>query len=595
MPRRRNPKKTAPEAGPKGGAMADQPEEKKSNETGNPDRLALPAEWSKHEVWAWGKICAGEPADFNEGLDCKYCPLPWVAEAWEGKEGERRKLSSRFLETILLCEPWRSAVPHTGVIVRGAWFLEPIDLSYAKIDVALVLDFCRFDGAADFLGFKTPFIFSIQGSNISNRLALDGAEIGGDLFMAGGRFGEVRLLGANIKGQLIMDDARLGPTFMHDAKIGEALSMEKAEFTGKLTLDGAVIGGDLFMAGGRFGEVRLLGADIKGQLIMDDASFGPTALHYAKIGQALSMESAEFTGELALDGAKIGGSLFMAGGKFGEVRLLGADIKGQLAMKGAEFSGELTLQRTVVGDALLMRGEKTVFKKPVYVFFSEVGTVLDISGAKFHSLLDLTGSKVDALLCGSKDEPLELKLDRFTYNHLGGLGWAGQKGERMTDWPAAWFVDWLGRQKEFSPQPYEQCAKVLRESGQPGKANEVLYACKEEERERAKGWRRVGLEILKWTIGYGYYYRRLLNWGIPLLYLGAVAASSTDQKWAHSMWRCFGYSLDMLLPVIRLAEDHYQTVLSGWQRYYFFAHQIAGYALATVALVGLTGLTERKR
>jgi len=522
--------------------MADQPKEKDKSTAADKDRPfwdcgpgtpALPGgpcltpphpDWSGNEIWAWEKICVGEAADFNQRYGVRLDPRS--PQGWY----ENRKLSSRFLETILLHEPWRSAVPRNGVVIRGAWLPELVDLSLAKVAVVLGLISCRFEAAAEFIKFITPVSFSLRGSYIGNHLALSGAEIGGDLFMQAGRFG----------------------------------------------------------------SACLIGTKVSGQLGLDDASFGLAAMHDSKIGQVLAMKNAEFSGDLALERTEIGGALIMEGGRFGKTSLLGAKIGGQLTMSDAQFSEDLTLQGVIAGDALFMRGEKTVFQKSVKVIFSEVGTILDISGAEFHSLLDLTGTKVDSILCGQGDKPPQLKLDRFTYNHLGGLGWEAQKGERMTDWDAAWFVKWLARQKEFSPQPYEQCAKVLRESGQPGKANDVLYACKEEERERAKGWRRVALEILKWTIGYGYYYRRLLNWGIPLLYLGAVVASSTDQKWAHSMWRCFGYSLDMLLPVIRLAEDHYQTVLSGWQRYYFFAHQIAGYALATVALVGLTGLTERK-
>lgn len=99
-------------------------------------------------------------------------------------------------------------------------------------------------------------------------------------------------------------------------------------------------------------------------------------------------------------------------------------------MVGSQFLGEVTMQGNLIGEALLLGFVKTesrnhINKSKNYfnVHFCEVGTILDIRGAKFGSELDLTGTKVDSLLCGRGDVPPQLKLDRFTYNHLGGIGW----------------------------------------------------------------------------------------------------------------------------------------------------------------------------
>ena len=52
------------------------------------------------------------------------------------------------------------------------------------------------------------------------------------------------------------------------------------------------------------------------------------------------------------------------------------------------------------------------------------------------------------------------------------------------------------------------------------------------------------------------------------------------------------YSFDMLLPIIRLRESHYQVDLTTWARYYFYFHKIMGYVLASFLLAGLAGLTK---
>lgn len=55
----------------------------------------------------------------------------------------------------------------------------------------------------------------------------------------------------------------------------------------------------------------------------------------------------------------------------------------------------------------------------------------------------------------------------------------------------------------------------------------------------------------------------------------------------------FSYSLDLLLPIIRLREYHYEKVnVKGWARYYFYLHQLMGYLLAYFLIAGLSGLTK---
>jgi hypothetical protein len=52
------------------------------------------------------------------------------------------------------------------------------------------------------------------------------------------------------------------------------------------------------------------------------------------------------------------------------------------------------------------------------------------------------------------------------------------------------------------------------------------------------------------------------------------------------------YSFDMLLPVIKLRDAHYQIDLAGWPRYYFYVHKVAGFVLASFLVAGISGLTK---
>lgn len=53
------------------------------------------------------------------------------------------------------------------------------------------------------------------------------------------------------------------------------------------------------------------------------------------------------------------------------------------------------------------------------------------------------------------------------------------------------------------------------------------------------------------------------------------------------------FSLDHLLPIVKLREYHYEVKLKGKARYYFYVHKMVGYVLASFLIAGLSGLTQQ--
>ncbi len=359
------------------------------------------------------------------------------------------------------------------------------------------------------------------------------------------------------------------------------------------------------------------------------AEFADVILRGAKIGGQLSMNGSKFTGKLNMDKLQVGSSLFMRGGaEFADVILRSAKIGGQLSMIGSKFTGKLNMESVEVGGHLLMRhGE---FTEPVKLIFARIGSGLDLYRAELRDL-DLTGTEIKGeLRLGSEKRPApkwsddarltlrntevsawqdrkdawpeNLDLDGFTYQRLGGSGGGGASD--MAERSADWFIGWLAKDKSYSPQPYEQLATVLRNAGHAGKANDVLYGSKERERGLAAEprWRGVpleprwwGLTLLNYSIGYGYGYRYFysLFWIAGLVGLGFAVLRLTGEHRKHEIPLGWAYSLDMLLPVIRLRERHYKDVdLSGSARYYFYFHKLMGYVFASFLIAGLAGLTK---
>ena len=178
-----------------------------------------------------------------------------------------------------------------------------------------------------------------------------------------------------------------------------------------------------------------------------------------------------------------------------------------------------------------------------------------------------------------------------------------------------WFINWLAKDNPYSPHPYEQLARALREMGHGEEANDVLFAGRERARKRAwedghyGSW--FGLWALQLTIGYGYGWRYFFSLGWVAFF---VALGSLVCVWArygppwrrrtwHSAWRAGSrewhfafdtcmYSLDQLLPIINLSKHHDDIRLGLGARYYFYFHMITGYVLASFLIAGLAGLTK---
>jgi hypothetical protein len=357
------------------------------------------------------------------------------------------------------------------------------------------------------------------------------------------------------------------------------------------------------------------------------AEFAEVDLRSAKVGGRLEMTGSKFGGMVTMDGLRVGGDLFMNDGAvFGEVNLMGANVVGQLAMVGSSFGGTVNMEAIEVGSYLLI--QNGTFAEPVRLIFATIKSGLNLSGANLAGL-DLTGARIAGeLWLGSGDQaakwsnsseltlrntvvgalesaenawPEILELEGFTYGRLGGFGGAGAETD-MAQRPADWFIGWLAKDRSFSPQPYQQLAEVFRAAGQTGKAHDVLYARRERERRAAagatwwtSGWKWWGMFLLMITIGYGlgHRYFRALIWVAGLVLLGAIVLWLTGEGPAHGMPWGLSYSLDHLLPVVQLIKSHYAIELDGFARYYFYAHKLMGYVLASFLIAGLAGLTQK--
>lgn len=143
---------------------------------GEPCRVPPYESWTDLEKWVWQEIGSGRTAKINAHLG--KAADPSKPDEW----GPERRLSSAFLETVLLHDPWRSAIPRQGVQIIGALFDEHVELKWADLPTQLALCSSRLNKNVSLSGIRAQSI-SLEKSTIYGSLDLPNAHVKGDLLI----------------------------------------------------------------------------------------------------------------------------------------------------------------------------------------------------------------------------------------------------------------------------------------------------------------------------------------------------------------------------------------------------------------------------
>lgn len=170
--------------------------------------------------------------------------------------------------------------------------------------------------------------------------------------------------------------------------------------------------------------------------------------------------------------------------------------------------------------------------------------------------------------------------------------------------PFSYVAQWLVSAK-FSPQEFEYVQGLFRINGQEAEGRQLGFLQKEIENARdyneGSYFSGVALTLSRLTIGYGYYTQVSIIWALGFWAMGWAVFRSLDleidirgkDNTNYADVSGFWYSIDMLLPVIKLREKHYEfEIRKVAQRRYFYLHRIMGYFLGFFVFSGLTGLAH---
>ncbi|UOX92771.1 hypothetical protein MUY14_19885 [Amycolatopsis sp. FBCC-B4732] len=421
-------------------------------------------------------------------------------------------------------------------------------------------------GTIRLLGARIGGRVDLEGAKLTNdaspALYADGLHVGGSLDLSGvkatgaGDDGAILLHSVEITGQLLLDGAELanasGPAVnADDARVGNYV-------------DGT---GLRASASSEWGALTLSGMWIGGRIVLDDAEIRNDA------GPALVADRAEVRESLVLRGIRATGA-----GEEATIRLLGARIAGDAHFSGAELAHS--------GGETLLSLEDVLVEGKVFL-------PVDVVCAK-----PVRGP-----------HPGTMELDGFRFGALGAATW--QEWLHLIRWHTA----------VYRPGPYQRLAAVERTSGHDGNARHVLIAQQRDLQRWAPegigGWPARRFHWLWGALaGYGYRARRtaaalllaVLAAGGLGLWAGQVeegghhAAERVADFAAPAGTRCttvelIGVGLDRGLPLspgVRGRCD-LNTGLDAGQVFTvaIWAVQAAIWALATLALVGYTGLVRK--
>lgn len=383
---------------------------------------------------------------------------------------------------------------------------------------------------------------------------------------------------------------------------------------------------DLFLLRSHFDELSLVGAEISGRVDlehssaskrvnMDSIHVGALSMNYvyfpsvwlagARIDSQLSLNDSAIAGQVQMTNLDVGKDLYVLNSYLTEVILRSARIGGILSIAGPRSGGDPVCPNRT--------GPRPAFPSQSVDLTQATVGILNFGGVCYGPIngpenwgvgahLTLTGASVRSLqdgLCRDTESecsvntwPDHLELIGFTYQQLE-LFDAGKETD-MAARPADWWLAWLKRQAKYSPEPYETLAATLSRLGHKEKAKDILYAGKNRELLEAtpstagKIW--LGLHWL--LIGYGYRIYYALWWALAFVAAGVAVLRLSGEGKNNGMPYGIAYSIDMLLPIIRLRDAHYKIDLNGWARYYFYLHKTMGYVLASFLIAGLSGLTR---
>jgi hypothetical protein len=594
------------------------------------------AAWTATEASVWSELCTGYVANLAPP---NAAPLPMQGAApWPAD----RTLSAAFLEEILTDPHY--ALGETGagpIIISGARFTGPVMIVDADLKNELILDSSRFDGGLDIEDststkglFLRHDVFSgpinIQRSSFQllwlrrgsapsmniaddafdNDLLIESATLPGGLAIAATKIGAGGLTLSSANGI----DSRIGPMTIAGSTIDGSTEISNAHFAG--TFDGGRttfgngldIGNSSFAALAFFQDTDFVrSVSVTGSSFTHDLRFDTSKFESAFVldrdqfclrdpGCELFLADANFGGQVSIRNTLINGDLNADGASAASSFELRNDssvrYKLKVTMINANFARNLMITQTTLASMNLANaGVAGTLQFDAPSIYDNAHLSRPDLPSKYwteNSWLNLQGADIGLLRNTYWTWPRTLFLDGM---HFGLIGF--KFPDLDTGCIDGGWSHWLRGMSGYSPQPYQQLAKYLTESGEAGAAACVMQTS--ETRSLGQLW--IVPRVIKWTYGqvagYGYAPARAFIYVVVFVLIGMLVLRLTGQGKKNGMPIGMFYSLSQLVPLVTLNKHFDDIELTGAARYYFYLHKIVGWVIVGFLTATLTSLSSK--
>lgn len=351
------------------------------------------------------------------------------------KPSDDRKVRAELLRYLILGGCDKCQVGDQGVMLQGAWVEGDLNISFTSVRGGVFLRYCMLSDS--FLAIQTCFRRIDFSNSIIKNFNASSSSISDGLIMESiVCHDEFLIVGSNVLGQCIFSDSLFeGGRFAltaQGAKFGEAVILERVNSKGKISFSGA---------------------EISGQFVLVDAHLeqGPKSNFDRELDHSFTAQGATLKGGVFFDGVTTDG----------QVNFSGTDIDGQLSFSRAVLKvpggTALNAQRLRLKGGLIWRK------------VAGIEGQLDFTSAFLADLVDDYQSW---------EKIFDISLVGLTYENL--------LGPMDVDMRIAWLRKGAWFNGDFHPQPYQQLAKILRESGHRAEARQVLIAKEKDQKDAAR-------------------------------------------------------------------------------------------------------------
>ncbi|MFD9356563.1 oxidoreductase [Streptomyces sp. NPDC060031] len=452
-------------------------------------------------------------------------------------------------------------------------------------------------------GVRITGRLDLSGGTVSPYVEIQSCRFDSEIQLSEARFGTLRLMNCAIPR---LEAARLhteGDLHMPRCRVARGIRLTDAQIGTDLLISQAVVQRD---NKGRAiaADGMSVAQDFQGELL---ETYGEVSLRGAKVGVSMNLRGARLRnpyGRRALNAPQltVERTLYLtsialgytpgdSGSSTPPYGLGQTPTRGQRAQR-FECRGGLRLDDGRFGDAVDFYGARFLLAEDQEVSLRRIQTpeLRFVGEQPEHGRVVVSGAKVVKLVDTSTSwpGPGRVSMEGFAYENLVPRG----------HFPLSRRLAWVeAATPEYSPEPYERLAAVLRASGEDADAREVLLA--KQRRRRAtlppavKAWG----YLQDWTVVYGYRPGRAALWMAVLWAAGTLLFSWHREPPAikadeHPQWDPALYALDLLLPVIDLGQQDQWKLQGGWQ-WGAAALVILGWILATTVAAGASRLLRR--